>query len=441
MKRIKRDKLNQLVNRAAGPAPVARAKPTLAPSLSQTAPNTTEKPGLIDRLLQRPMVNLDTPEVQRFLAGKRVLVTGAGGSIGSEICRQTLRFLPERLVLLEQAEGALFEIDQELRQRWLGADLVPYIADITDKKRITRIFNAERPQVIFHCAAHKHVPMMEINPGEAIKNNIFGTKTVADAAAACNAAAFVMVSTDKAVNPTSVMGATKRFAELYIQSLNSDEATKRRSDEGMESNIPSSPSSLRRFVAPSLTSSSPTRFVAVRFGNVLGSSGSVVPIFQKQIAAGGPVTVTHPDMRRYFMTIPEASQLVLQAGAIGKGGEIFVLDMGEPVRILDLAEELIRLAGKKPHEDIAIEFTGVRAGEKLFEELATDSEATRPTTHSKIRVWQLPPATTAQIESALAELQTATDASPHQAIQMLQRVVSEYKPDSIGHLRINTEAA
>src|SRR5258706_10789149 len=227
MKRMKRDKVSGLANEAAGPPAVP-----CAPATSPVEPT-----GLIDRLLRRPMVNLDTPEVQRFLAGKRVLVTGAGGSIGSEICRQTLRFLPQRLILLEQAEGALFEMDQELRQRWLGADLVPYIPDVTDKKRIARIFNAERPQVIFHCAAHKHVPMMEINPGEAIKNNVFGTKVVADAAAACGAAAFVMVSTDKAVNPTSVMGATKRFAELYIQSMNGGAAK--------------------------------TRFVALRVGNLL----------------------------------------------------------------------------------------------------------------------------------------------------------------------------
>src|SRR5258706_1248194 len=209
MKRMKRDKVAGLVHQAAGP-PTVPCAPVTGPA----------ELGLIDRLLRRPMVNLDTPEVQRFLTVNRVRVTGEGGSIGSEICRQTVRFLPQGLILLEQAEGALFEMDQELRQRWVGADLVPYIADVTDKKRIARIFNAERPQVIFHCAAHKHVPMMEINPGEAIKNNVFGTKTVADAAATCGAAAFVMVSTDKAVNPTSVMGATKRFAELYIQSLN-----------------------------------------------------------------------------------------------------------------------------------------------------------------------------------------------------------------------------
>jgi len=387
------------------------------------------------------MVNLDTPEAQRFLAGKKVLVTGAGGSIGSEICRQTLRFLPERLILLEQAEGALFEIDRELRHRWLGADIAPYIADITDATRVNRILAAERPHVIFHCAAHKHVPMMELNPGEAIKNNILGTKTIADAALANGAAAFVMVSTDKAVNPTSVMGATKRFAELYIQSLNSDEATKRRSDEGKERVAPSTP-----FAAPSLRRSvvsTCTRFVAVRFGNVLGSSGSVVPIFAKQIAAGGPITVTHPDMRRYFMTIPEASQLVLQAGAIGQGGEIFVLDMGQPVRILDLAEEMIRQSGKRPYDDIAIEFTGIRPGEKLFEELSGENEATRPTNHAKIRVWELPPASRAWVDRCLTDLTAATDAPRDSAIAALMTAVGEYTPDphATPALRLVTEAA
>ena len=389
--------------------------------------------GILHRLLKRPAVNLDTPEVQRFLAGKRVLVTGAGGSIGSEICRQTLRFLPQRLIMVEQAESALFEIDQELRQRWLGADLAPYIADITDKKRIARIFAAECPQVISHCAAHKHVPMMEQNPGEAIKNNVFGTKVVADAAASAGATAFVMVSTDKAVNPTSVMGATKRVAELYIQSLNEGQG-KRDKGQVRETLSP---------LVPRPSSLDPTRFLAVRFGNVLGSSGSVVPIFRKQIENGGPVTVTHPDMRRYFMTIPEASQLVLQAGAIGQGGEIFVLDMGRPVKILDLANEMIRQAGKSPGDDIAIEFTGVRAGEKLFEELAGPAERTRPTSHEKIRVWELPAATPAQIDQGLSKLAAAADAPRQAAISALMEVVAEYRPDAATQpkLRVVTEAA
>jgi FlaA1/EpsC-like NDP-sugar epimerase len=325
--------------------------------------------------------------------------------------------------MVEQAESALFEIDQELRQRWLGADLVPYIADITDRKRIGRVFAAERPQVVFHCAAHKHVPMMELNPGEAIKNNVFGTKVVADAAAAHRSAAFVMVSTDKAVNPTSVMGATKRVAELYIQSLNSCQLPVASCQRG--------------------NSKPGTRFVAVRFGNVLGSSGSVVPIFRRQVERGGPVTVTHPEMRRYFMTIPEASQLVLQAGAIGQGGEIFVLDMGQPVRILDLAEEMIRLAGKTPNDEIAIEFTGVRPGEKLFEELAGDSERTRPTAHEKIRVWELPAASGEQVELGLARLAGVVDGPREGAINALMDVVAEYRPEAAQQpiMRVVTEAA
>jgi len=348
-------------------------------------------------LLGRPAVNLDTPQLQRFLAGKRILVTGAGGSIGSEICRQSLRFCPRRLVLLDRAENALFEIDRELAHRWVGADIVPYVADITDARRLAAIFAAEKPQVIFHCAAHKHVPMMEHNPGEAIKNNILGTATVADAAAEAQVAAFVMVSTDKAVNPTSVMGAAKRCAELYIQSLSASRPR--------------------------------TRFVAVRFGNVLGSSGSVVPIFRKQIEAGGPVTVTHPEMRRFFMTIPEASQLVMQAGAIGRGGEIFVLDMGEPIRILDLAIEMIRRSGLQPEKDIAIQFTGIRPGEKLSEQLAGADERTSPTAHPKIRVWQLPVAQEQQARQMIELLSTVIDGSRQQIVSALRQVVPEFTPD------------
>jgi FlaA1/EpsC-like NDP-sugar epimerase len=346
-------------------------------------------------LLGRPAINLTTPELQRFLAGKRVLVTGAGGSIGSEICRQSLKFCPSRLVLLDQAENALFEIDRELNHRWVGANIAPVVADIVDQHRIASVFAAEKPQVIFHCAAHKHVPMMELHPGEAIKNNVIGTKTVADAAAHIGAAAFVMVSTDKAVNPTSVMGAAKRCAELYVQSLNTPAAR--------------------------------TRFVAVRFGNVLGSSGSVVPIFRKQIEAGGPVTVTHPEMRRFFMTIPEASQLVMQAGAIGQGGEIFVLDMGEPVRILDLAEEMIRRSGLRPGQDIAIEFSGIRPGEKLTEELAGQNEQTRPTNHAKIRIWQLPTATAGQAKQMIERLSATVHGTREQIISALSGEVPEYQ--------------
>ncbi len=361
-------------------------------------------------LLGRAAVNLDTPELQRFLAGKTVLVTGAGGSIGSEICRQIMRFCPASLILVEQAENNLFEIDRELREKWLGATITPCVADICDAIRIATIFKAHQPQVVLHCAAHKHVPMMEQNPGEAIKNNVFGTKTVADAAAEFGTDAFVMVSTDKAVNPTSVMGAAKRFAELYIQSKN----------EGVENS---------------------TRFLAVRFGNVLGSSGSVVPIFKKQIAAGGPVTVTHPDMKRYFMTIPEASQLVLQAGAIGHGGEIFVLDMGEPIRIVDLARELIQRSGLRVEEDIAIEFTGIRPGEKLYEELAGLAEETRPTSHAKIRVWQLPPAEAQRVKKGLAILSDVVNGCREEAVIALARCVPEYRPDGVIRLGADSDGS
>jgi len=380
-------------------------------------------------LLGRPAINLDTPELQRFLAGKRVMITGAGGSIGSEICRQAMKFCPQRILLLERAENALFEIDRELRHSWVGADIRPYIADLCDARRIEQIFELERPQVVFHAAAHKHVPLMEHNPCEAIKNNVFGTRIVADAAMNHGAAAFVMVSTDKAVNPSSVMGATKRFAELYVQSLNQEL---------------SGPAPAERSAAHPRT-----RFVAVRFGNVLGSSGSVVPIFQRQIEAGGPVTVTHPDMKRYFMTIPEASQLVMQAGAVAQGGEIFVLDMGHPIRILDLAEELIRRNELRPHEDIEIRFTGIRPGEKLYEELACDNEQTRPTSHPKIHVWQLPPASRQEVSRGLELLSRAAQRTAADAIDALAACVPEFQPDgrisapmsAATALRIHGEAA
>nr|WP_206293767.1 nucleoside-diphosphate sugar epimerase/dehydratase [Humisphaera borealis] len=413
------------------------------PQLEQPGPAVRPLDGRTDALaiptptdlLGRPVVNLDTPELQRFLAGKRVLVTGAGGSIGSEICRQAMRFCPQKMLLVERCENALFEIDRELRETWIGAEIIPFLADVCEKSRIEQIFRDERPQVVFHCAAHKHVPMMEANPCEAIKNNVFGTKTVADAAGEFAAQSFVLVSTDKAVNPTSVMGATKRVAELYVQSKSRHEGTNRqegtsrhegaraRRHEGESDDTASFVQSCLRGPLPS----SPTRFAAVRFGNVLGSSGSVVPIFQRQIAAGGPVTVTHPEMQRFFMTIPEASQLVMQAGAIGKGGEVFVLEMGSQVKILDLARELIRRHGLEPDRDIQIRFSGIRPGEKLYEELARDDERTARTSHEKIRVWHLPPADPAEVERGLEVLAGSVD-SPDKAVAALAACVPEYQP-------------
>ncbi|MGN6626857.1 MAG: UDP-N-acetylglucosamine 4,6-dehydratase family protein [Tepidisphaeraceae bacterium] len=393
------------------PRPLARLRATLFPARSRPAAPVDVSP--IDLLGRRP-VNLDTPELQRFLGGKRILVTGAGGSIGSEICRQAMKFCPASLVLLERSENALFEIDQELRERWLGADIRPVMADICDAPRVAQVMAAERPHVVFHAAAHKHVTMMEKHPGEAVKNNVFGTKIVADASRQVGVTAFVMISTDKAVNPTSVMGATKRVAELYVQSLNAGPAF-RVAGPGPSQSAP-------RAVEPD------TRFVAVRFGNVLGSSGSVIPIFQRQIAAGGPVTVTHPEMRRYFMTIPEAAQLVMQAGAIGAGGEIFILDMGEPVKIVDLAHEMLRRHGLVAGRDIELRFTGIRPGEKLFEELANDSDAIVPTGHPKIQVWQLPRQTPDEAQAMLDALAAVVESDRADVIDALTRVVPEFSP-------------
>ncbi len=375
--------------------------------------SSSDKPIDIHALLGRRPVNLDTPELQRFLAGKRVLVTGAGGSIGSEICRQTMKFCPSRMILLDRAENALFEIDRELRERWVGGPLEPVVADVCDLARVRQVFEQYQPQVIFHAAAHKHVPMMERNPGEAVKNNIFGTKIVADAAAEFDASAFVLISTDKAVNPSSVMGATKRVAELYLQSMGSGFRVQGSDFSGLNPEP--------RALHP--------RFVSVRFGNVLGSSGSVVPIFERQIAAGGPVTVTHPDMKRYFMTIPEASQLVMQAGAIGKGGEIFLLDMGEPVKIVDLALEMIRRRGLVVGKDIELNYSGIRPGEKLHEELSCADETTTPTSHKKIHVWRGPTIDKRQVDVALEELRACRNDDRSQVIATLKSCVSEYRPN------------
>lgn len=307
----------------------------------------------IEDLLGRQEIKINLEQISGYLRGQVVLVTGAGGSIGSELCRQIARFSPKLLVMLGHGENSIFSIEMEFKDKYPNINVVAVIADVRDSERIDEVFAIYRPDVVFHAAAHKHVPLMEKNAGEAIKNNVFGTKNVAIAADKYGVERFVLISTDKAVNPSSVMGATKRAAEIVIQLL---------------------------------TKGSKTKFMAVRFGNVLGSRGSVIPMFKKQIERGGPVTVTHPEMKRYFMTIPEAVQLVIQAGAMGEGGEVFVLDMGEPIKILDMAKDLIRLSGLEPGKDIAIEFTGMRPGEKLFEELLTAEEGTSVTKHEKIFV-------------------------------------------------------
>lgn len=308
-------------------------------------------PVSIEDLLERDEVRLDMDIVEHYIRDKVVLVTGAGGSIGSEICRQIMRVGPKQLLLLGHGENSIYLINQELKNIYKEGPIIPIIADIRDKQQLDQIFTQYNPQVVFHAAAHKHVPLMEIQPMAAVLNNIYGTRNVADVAGRHGVERFVMISTDKAVNPTSVMGATKRVAEKVIISMNDTYDTK---------------------------------YITVRFGNVLGSRGSVIPLFKKQIEAGGPVTVTDPEMTRYFMTIPEASQLVLQAGAMGKGGEVFLLDMGEPVKIIDLARNMIRLSGLEPDKDIHIKITGLRPGEKKYEELLTSEEGTNRTNHTKI---------------------------------------------------------
>lgn len=347
----------------------------------------------IEDLLGRETVELDAAGIRQMISGETVLVTGAGGSIGSELCRQIVRFGVRRLVLFEVSEFALFQIHRELAAAHPEVELVARIGSVCDQERLRDVFGAERPSVVFHAAAHKHVPMMEWNPGEAIKNNVFGTITAADVAAECGVEAFVLISTDKAVNPTSVMGASKRVAELYIQAK---------------------------------SSASATRYIAVRFGNVLGSTGSVVPVFKEQIERGGPVTVTHPEMRRYFMTIPEATQLVLQAAAIGESGGILVLDMGEPVRIVDLAQELIRLSGFEVGRDIEIVFSGIRPGEKLFEELGFDAERMDRTQHSKIFSGHLGLVSLDDLRAGLLLLKQSAASGRESAIRSsLRRLVPE----------------
>lgn len=353
----------------------------------------------VEDLLGRDPVSIDMPRLNGLLQGQVVMVTGAGGSIGSELCRQIARFRPARIVAFDCSEFFLYSLAEEFAQIFPEIDLDPVVGDVCDATRVSQVLGGSRPAIIFHAAAYKHVPLMEDrNAGEAVRNNVFGTLTVARQALAHGVARFVLVSTDKAVNPVNVMGATKRLAELLCQALQQ--------------------------------TSTVTRFSMVRFGNVLGSHGSVIPKFQEQIARGGPVTVTHPDIIRYFMSIPEAAQLVLQAALMGEGGEIFVLDMGEPVRICDLARDMIRLSGAS-EADIRIEYTGLRAGEKLFEELLASDESTRPTHHAKLRIAKVrsvdDPLWLARIDRWLS---APLPLQPEQLRAELARWVPEYQPQN-----------
>lgn len=349
----------------------------------------------LEDLLHRDPVQLNLEEISEYLHNKTVLVTGAGGSIGSELCRQICRFRPQKIVLVDNCENNLYDINLELEDKFPGAKRIPCLTDIKEVEKVARVFEEHHPQVVFHAAAYKHVPMMEYNPDEAVKNNIFGTKNLAEAADRYGAETFILISTDKAVNPTSIMGTTKRIAEMVIQKIGKK---------------------------------SKTRFAAVRFGNVLGSRGSVVPLFKKQIARGGPLTVTHPEMTRYFMTIPEAVQLVIQAGALARGGEIFLLDMGKPVKIMDLARDLIRLSGLKPDEDIKIKIMGIRPGEKLFEELLTKGEGTGATAHERIFIAHADGIDNDKVENLLFnKLQRRMVLDKSEIVAMLKELVPEYK--------------
>lgn len=346
----------------------------------------------IEDLLGRPRIQLDSSDVRSQVVGKVVLVTGAAGSIGSELCRQLLAYSPAKLIALDQAETPLFELDRELLRAKGEVDYEPVVADIRSAERLGHVFETFQPQLVYHAAAYKHVPLMEVNPSEAVNTNVLGTRNLVELAVKHDVERFVQVSTDKAVNPTSVMGATKRVAEMVAQ-----------------------------------VGGGNTKFITTRFGNVLGSNGSVIPIFRKQIAAGGPLTVTHPEVTRFFMTIPEAVQLVLEAGAMGDGGEIFVFDMGESIKIVDLASNMIQLSGLEEGRDIEVKFTGLRPGEKLYEELLNTAENTLPTHHPKILRARIRPTEKGQVDAQVAELLALFAAQNNTAlVSQLKSIVPEY---------------
>lgn len=354
----------------------------------------------IEDLLGRETIRLSGENVIRELAGKIVCITGAAGSIGSEIVLQVTNYNPAKIILIDQSESALYSLERDLVTKGVRVACFPYIADITNQGRIEHIFSEHRPQLVFHAAAYKHVPMMESNPYEAVLCNILGTKILADVAVKYGVEKFVMISTDKAVNPTSVMGCTKRIAEIYVQSLNNH----------------------------SVLAGSKTLFVTTRFGNVLGSNGSVIPLFKKQIEAGGPVTVTHPEITRYFMTIQEACQLVLEAAAMGQGGEVFIFDMGRSIKILDLARKMIRLSGFEPDKDIEIVYTGLREGEKLYEELLSDKENTIPTHHAKIMKTRIPEVKHATINNYVELFwDLINDKNELKMVALMKELVPEFK--------------
>ena len=408
----KRYNINRIVYAISNASPEARkeilnicsttkCKLQVLPSISQLVSEKVSVSQLKDvevqDLLGRAPIQVNLEEIYRYIGGKVVLVTGGGGSIGSELCRQIAKSKPQQLVIFDVYENNLYDIQLELRRTHPELNLVALVGSVRNTKRIESVMATYRPDIVFHAAAHKHVPLMEDSPNEAIKNNVLGTYKTATAAARAGVKKFVLISTDKAVNPTNIMGASKRLCEMVVQMMN------RRSE---------------------------TDFVAVRFGNVLGSNGSVIPLFKKQIAAGGPVTVTHPDIIRYFMTIPEAVSLVLQAGYYAKGGEIFILDMGQPVRIADMARNLIRLSGYEPDVDIKIVYTGLRPGEKLFEELLMKEEGLQSTDNHLIHIGRPIEMDDEQFIAELAELRRACEGEAGDIKEIVERIVPTYRPQN-----------
>ena len=370
----------------------------------------------IEDLLNRAPIDIDTAGIRRELKGKRILITGAAGSIGSEIVRQLLHFETGLIIICDQGETALHDLYLELIETHSNLNFHPFVGDVRDKRRMEFLFETFKPQYVYHAAAYKHVPMMEDHPAEAVKTNVLGTKTMANLSVKHGVLKFVMVSTDKAVNPTNIMGATKRIAEIYVQSLNNS--------LGKPGMIFQNGLSYLNFGAEVAF----TKFITTRFGNVLGSNGSVIPRFKQQIEKGGPVTVTHPDITRYFMTIPEACRLVLEAGCMGKGGEVFVFDMGKSVKIVELARKMIRLANLVPNRDIKIEYSGLRPGEKLFEELLNNQENTMPTHHEKIMIGRVREYVFNEIDDQLHRLlEHAADNDEHAVVMQMKLMVPEYK--------------
>lgn len=400
---ISDDNLNRILNKCEKTSVQIKIMPGVSEMLDGKFNISKIRDVDVRDLLGRKTVSLDTNGISNYIAGKIVMVTGGGGSIGSEILRQLVRFNPEKLIIFDIYENNAYDIQNELKRKYDNIDLVTLIGSVRDRSRLKNVFNTYKPDVVFHAAAHKHVPLMEDSPGEAIKNNVVGTLNTAEIAAQTGVSKFVLISTDKAVNPTNVMGASKRLCEMIIQSINKIYKTD---------------------------------YVAVRFGNVLGSNGSVVPLFKKQISEGGPVTLTHKNITRFFMTIPEAAQLVIQAGAFAKGGEIFVLDMGKPVKIYDLAVKLIKLSGFEPNKDIEIKITGLRPGEKLYEELLMNEEGLKETKHNKIFIGKPGDFDFVEVKRQINELVDVIKFGDNESIKYkLKEIVVTFKePDEVNKM-------